>query len=474
MKKMFVLPVVVAGSLALSGCFDGSSSSSIPTTSTPTTQVRVLHGVSDAPLVNIGINGANAIEGADYKDAGVLNPEVGTYDVTVNGILPGGATTTVIGPASLTFAEGINYDIIASGNLGDESIAPIILEDDGEFIDASMARLRVVHLSQDAQMAAMGGPVDVYLTLASDGDVLPADPSFTFSFGENVGPLEVAAETYRIRVTPADDDTVVYDSGSVPLPAGADLLVAAIDNTVYGDAPVSLLIVNGDVTTEILNAGTGAGIRAVHNSSDVGNVDIYVNAEPDGSSAAVNDLAFGETVPTFPITGEYVQLATGENRVAVTGTGGTAAAIDETLNLAAGDLRTIIAAGSVGGEIEALVFPDDNRGVATAAKLRVIHGAVEAQVVDVYLVPAADAGEGVGNAEPALPNFAYGTSSGYLNVAAGGYVVFITDTDGNELFQSGTLTLETGGVYTAVARLNKDSGSVATITAMDDFVVPPI
>jgi hypothetical protein len=57
----------------------------------------VLHGVSDAPLVNIGINGDNAIEGADYKDAGVLNPEVGTYEVTVNGILPGGATATVIG-----------------------------------------------------------------------------------------------------------------------------------------------------------------------------------------------------------------------------------------------------------------------------------------------------------------------------------------------------------------------------------------
>jgi hypothetical protein len=155
------------------------------------------------------------------------------------------------------------------------------------------------------------------------------------------------------------------------------------------------------------------------------------------------------------------------------GTGGMAAAIDGTLNLAAGDLLTIIAAGSVGVEIEALVFPDDNRSVFTAAKLRVIHGAVEAQVVDVYLVPAAEAGEGVGNAEPALPNFAYGTSSGYLNVAAGDYVVFITDTDGNELFKSGTLTLETGGVYTAVARLNNGNGSVATITAMDDFVVLP-
>jgi hypothetical protein len=113
--------------------------------------------------------------------------------------------------------------VIASGSVSAETVEPIILADDGERNDADSARLRVVHLSPGADQAA-GGPVDVYLTLASEGDTLPADPSFSFSFGEDVGPLEVGAETYRIRVTPENSVTVVYDSGDVPLPSGADLL----------------------------------------------------------------------------------------------------------------------------------------------------------------------------------------------------------------------------------------------------------
>ncbi len=53
----------------------------------------------------------------------------------------------------------------------------------------------------------------------------------------------------------------------------------------------------------------------------------------------------------------------------------------------------------------------DNRRIATEARLRVIHGAVEAPLVDVFLVPAADAGTNQGNAMPALDEFAYGDSS---------------------------------------------------------------
>lgn len=187
-------------------------------------------------------------------------------------------------------------------------------------------------------------------------------------------------------------------------------------------------------------------------------------------------VLFGETVPTVASTGSYVGLDVGDNRLAITATGDTTAVIDETIDFANGQLPTILAAGSTSTAIEPLVFPDDNRRIATAAKLRVIHGAVEAQVVDVYLVPTADTGAGdtvIGNAEPALDDFEYGESSGYLQVAPDDYVAFITDTDGNELFKSGSLTLEAGGVYSAVARLNTDPASTATVTLLDDFIQVP-
>jgi len=473
MKTKFALTMALAGSVMLVGCSDNDDD---PVAQEPTSKVRAVHAVSDAPAVTVLIDGSAAVSGAEFKQAAVISPTLGTYSLAVDAILPGGSTTTVIDPSDVTLEEGFSYDVIAVGKVG--NIESVVLADDGDRTDANAVRLRVAHLSPGAEMAA-GGPVDVYLT--AFGAPLPADATFSFSFKENVGPLEVpAADDYQIRVTPTGSDTVVYDSGEIALPAGADLLVGAIDNTVFGNSPVSLLVINGSDTSEILDAGTGAGIRAAHNSSSpTPNVDIFLNEDPDMSPAATN-VAFGETVPAAAITGAYVVLDAGENRVAVTATGVTSStAIDETLELANGDLKTILAAGVLADGLDTLVFSDDNRRIATEAKLRVIHGAIEAPTVDVFLVPT-DANGGpaatlIGNATPALDDFEYGKSSGYISVAAGDYVVFITSADGaTEYFKSGNLSLENRGVYTAIARLNESPDTVATVTLMDDFVVGPL
>ena len=242
---------------------------------------------------------------------------------------------------------------------------------------------------------------------------------------------------------------------------------------------MSLLVINGSETSEILDAGTGAGIRAAHNSSSpTPDVDIFINKDPDMSPAAP-DVAFGETVPGFATTGDYVGLDAGENRIAITAAGVTSStAIDATLELANGDVKTILAAGVLADGLDTLVFADDNRRIATEAKLRVIHGAIEAPTVDVFLVPTDPGGAAatlIGNATPALDDFEYGQSSGYISVAEGNYVVFITSPDGaTEYFKSGNLTLENNGVYTAIARLNENPDSVATVTLMDDFVSNPM
>ena len=467
MKTKYALPMVLAGSVVLSGCWLDDDDDPA------TTSVRVLHASSDAPAVNVRVNGDVVVPGADYKQAAVLTPGAGLADIAVDGLLPGGATATVISADGVSLRADTNYDVIAVGKVGDETIEPLILTDDGARDDANSARLRVVHLSPEAETVA-AGPVDVYVT--AFGDPLPAEATFSFSFKESVGPLELpASDDYQIRVTAAGSNGVVFDSGQIGLPVGSDLLVGAVDNTVFGSSPVSLLVLNGAEVSELLDIGTGAGIRAVHNSSaPTPNVDIYLNKEPDGSPAAT-DLAFGETVPGAPSTGEYVPLDAGDNRVAVTATGVTAStAIDATLNFANGDLNTVVAAGVLAEGLDALVFADNNRRIATEAKLRVIHGAIEAPTVDVFLIPT-DAGGAentlIGNSMPALDDFNYAESSGYLGVAEGNYVVFITSADGaTVLYKSPSLNLEVGGVYTAIARLNEGPESVATVTLMDDFV----
>ena len=52
--------------------------------------------------------------------------------------------------------------------------------------------------------------------------------------------IQLEPGNYQIRVTPAGDaSTVVYDSGTLSLPAAADLLIAAVPNTGPGASPGS-------------------------------------------------------------------------------------------------------------------------------------------------------------------------------------------------------------------------------------------
>lgn len=478
MNTKFALPLVAASSVLLAGCFDGDDDPA-------KTSVRVVHASSDAPAVNVRVNNQTVVSGADYKQAAVLTPNAGTASIAVDGILPGGETATVIDAgASLRFDT--KYDVIAVGKVGDQTIAPLILADDGERESPDSVRLRVAHLSPDAQEAA-GGPVDVYVTAA--GAELPAEATFSFAFQESFGPLEVPAGEYQIRVTPADSSIVVYDSGSVALPAGADLLVGAIDNTVYGESPISLLVINGSETSEILSAETGADLRAVHSVSDIGfgrtntAVDVYLNSDP--GTGTPSTFSFGDTLPDAAFTGNYILGspggAAGDYDLTVTASGDTAAAIEATLTLAAGDLKTVVAAGSGDAGLEALVFSDNNRRIATAAKLRLIHGAVEATTVDVYLVPTAEGGADatvIGNlaGSPTVPGFEYGTSTGYVQVTDGNYVAFITEAGNpaNVLYKSPDLELSAGGIYTAVARRAlSGSDPVAGVTLLDDFIPVP-
>lgn len=356
--------------------------------------------------------------------------------------------------------------MIASGSVGAETVEPIILADDGERTDADSARLRVVHLSPDADQVAEG-PVDVYLTLASDGDTLPADPSFTFSFGEDVGPLEVGAETYRIRVTPENSDTVVYDSGDVPLPSGADLLIGAVDNTganrtKHGASPISLVVANGGEVSELFDANQQAGVRAVHNSADAQNVDVLVD-----DVVTFTDLSFPNVAPAAMLDG-YGVVPVGTRNIKVTPNGDNSdVRIEADLDLANAQGYTVIALNLL-SDIEAFVLEDSVRGIATQATVRVVHGSTVAGPVSVYLLPEGETEVNV--AAPVLSDVPFKANSGYLAVTPDIYNLVVTDSDGNEAIGPTEVNLEAGNVYTAIARDTQALDGAALIL-LDDFVM---
>jgi hypothetical protein len=476
MKTKYALPMVLAGSVALSGCWLDDDDDPA------TTSVRILHASSDAPEVNVLVNGDVVVPGADYKQAAVLAPSAGLADIAVDGLLPSGETVTVISADGVSLRSDTKYDVIAVGKL--ENIEPLILTDDGERESADSVRLRVAHLSPVAQ-EAVDGPVEVYLTAA--GDPLPEEASFSFSFKESVGPIEVPAGDYQIRVAiPGETPTVVFDSGTVPLAAGSDLLVGAVDNTtpettpdgeetVNNNSPVSLIAVTGEgQVIELFDSAQQAGVRVVHNSSDAPPVAVLVD-----DTVAIPSLAFPNVAPAAG-TNSYAVIPDGSRNLKVSPAASenpvNSAVIDADVVFGQASAKTVIAVNLLDA-IEPLVLEDSVRSIATQASLRVVHGAVEAGTVDVYLVPTAEGGAEatVLNAEvnaPTLNDFEFKTNTGYLPVAAGDYVVFITDQDGNELLKTGSVTLASGGVYTAIARLApEDENNTAGLTLLDDFVM---
>ena len=81
--------------LTLAACDSNDSAPPIvEEPATPTLSVQVLHASPDAPKVNVLVNGAVVLEGVDYREgSGRLELDEGTYNVAVEGILPGGNAT---------------------------------------------------------------------------------------------------------------------------------------------------------------------------------------------------------------------------------------------------------------------------------------------------------------------------------------------------------------------------------------------
>lgn len=426
-------------------------------------ELSVTHLSPDAPAVNVYVDGGLALPNVDYKQSsGAIERDAGAINIEVRGILPDESETgAVIGPVDLDWAAGTRYNVLAVDSLA--TIEALVVS--APQVSASElgdnVRLQIVH-------AAPAAPaVDVYAT-APGADLMVSVPvnMETFEFKDVLGPIEVPAGTYQIRVTLAGTTTVVYDSGDLPLAAGADLMVAAVANTVANEAGslINLLAISADGASEILDADMGADIRVVHVSADAPPVDVVVN---DGFVAPlIENLAFTEFQPADG----YVNVPAAIYDIKVVATGDTTDVLAGAL--AATDLTNGLKASVLAVNPLATIAPqlvlDTPRSIATEAQIRVIHGAAAFGAVDIYVTAG---GTGL-TGTPAVPAFAYQQDTDYISLLPGSYDITVTAEGSTtpELGGSITVILEPGGIYTAIAH---DSVGAVTplggLILLDDF-----
>lgn len=433
--------LMVLSAFALAACDSNNNNNNQGgnTPQGPFGKLQVVHASPDAPLVNLLVDGAPSGQNIPFGAATIEgNFEVGTYSVQVDAVLPAGATATVIGPADVPITADTITTIVALGPVA----VPLdfaIIEKPDTVPAAGNARLFVLH----ATSGAGGLPVDVYVT-APGADLATTAPTGTFSFKETLGPVEVAAGDYQVRVTLAGDPAAVaYDSGTVALGDGDDLTVAAIPNVKGGNAAVQLLALGPGGSAEVLDVSTPTGLRVGHLSPDTVPVDVLVNG-----GVFLNDVPFPAItdITALPADTYTVSITDGSNP-------GSIFLPDTDLTLEAGTVYTVLATDFFDNLTVDILADDDPRSVALYAKVRIIHAAPSpaAASVDIYLLDPALQGDLTGQT-PAYSAVPFGANTGYAALPAGDYDVIVTVAGTTDVAISGSVSIADGGVYTAIAR----------------------
>ncbi|HXN09734.1 MAG TPA: DUF4397 domain-containing protein [Steroidobacteraceae bacterium] len=422
----------------------------------PQAHLQILHASADAPPFAVLLDGVIDIPYLDYGQ-GTGEQYVSastTHTLAVQALTPG-APTTVIGPTTLSLLANMDYVVVAEGL--EAHVAPVIFSHALAIVPASVTQVQFL------QAAPGTSSVDVYLT--APGASLSASTPFgaAVAFQGSAGPTQVPSGQYEIRVTAAGNPGQVYlDSGTVTLLGGDDLVIAAVQNTGPGSAPITLSVTDayGD-TGQIVDRNTPASLRVIHDVPDAQPINVLATDQSTSAATMVGPtLSYGTFTPYQPLApdayGIAFTLASNASDILVS----------RNLRLDGGSVHSVYAIGKLAA-INTLVTRDDDRRYATQARLRILHGSPSAGPLDVYLTAP---GAGIASANPTYAGLPFGTDTGFVSYVAASYDLTVTAAGSKTpLIGPTPVTLNNAGLYTAVARDPQSGGTQPGLILLDDL-----
>lgn len=217
---------------------------SVATAQDDMAMVRVIHGLPDAPDVDIWVDGAAAITGPAFTE-GTDYVELPAGDHQVQVVPAGGALSDAVIDATLTLEGGAAYTVAAVGLVA--AIAAEVYEDDMTAPAEGMAHVRVVHASPDAPA------VDVAVTGAA---VLIENLEFPSASAY----MPVPAGSYDLDVRPTGTEDVALATPGFTAEAGMIYDVFAVGTLADGTLAVAPFVSELlDATTTDNTTGTSGG-----------------------------------------------------------------------------------------------------------------------------------------------------------------------------------------------------------------------
>jgi len=472
LEQRYSLIAAAATVLTLTGC--GGSSGGGPafiSPDEPSAQVQLLHASPDAPNVDVLVDGEVVLEDVTYKAASAfIELAEDSYDILVRARAALG-NIPVISLTDQQLDADTVYTVIAAGstdqllNGGSRPLAELIVANPDEPVGAGNARVQVIHAAPSAP------EVSVFAT-ALDADLKQATPLDTLEFRDFTNREEVPADTYQIRVTlpfdpmDAGEPQVVFDVRDVELPDGADLVIVAVDNTGAGDAPVTALVLDENgVLVELLDVDTPADVRAVHAAPNAGVVDVLID-----DAAAVEDLDFADVTAFLdpaPAPGTY-------NLKIVDSATGTVQALNIDPTFDAGKQYTAVAIGTSNIQADSRILEDDNRSIATDAKVRILHAAPSTGNVDIYVTDGPSDVD-ITTVDPDVANVEYREERGYIGLEErtegdDGYDIRVTPANNDAIVAIDVQDqpLVAGCVYTIIARDAENQAGPLGVILIED------
>ena len=391
-----------------------------------TAQVRVLHGVGDAPAVDVYAGKNKIVDALEFGQlTDYLTVPADTYRIRV---LPAGAALKDSDPvidAKLTFDGGTATTVAATGTLA-ELVPQVIADDPAPTVEN--AQVRVAHL-------ALAPAVDIAI---KGGDVVVPD----LAYPDTSGYLDVPPGTYTFEVRAAGTEDVVTEVGPLDLAAGTSSTAFAVGDLAAGSFAV--------VPSADASIPTSAQVRVLHGSPDAPAIDVVVNGV-----RVFGNLPFGSNSP-------YLNVPVGTNNIRIVAAGSPedAAVLEADLDLEGGSRTTIVASNALEA-IEANVFDDATNTKGKRAQLRIAHLSADAPAVDI-------AADGSKPKDALLKGVAYQDASGYLPLKAGEYDLDVR-TPGKKgvIADLAPVSVAAGTNYSAYAIGSPADGSFQVVILVD-------